>query len=389
MKKILKRFMEVLKTPELRILPGQLAFYFLMSIIPIIMLVFLLVSRLTIDFNLIETISKTLPEALSKLILPLVNINISNVPFTFLLVCYLVLASNGPRSICIASNELYKLEQPSTIDLYVKSFVMTIFMIILFIFMIDGKNTTGKITKKLTSVNLEDGTGTRNTLVLSNIEQKELGEEGYVDFSGKVQLIFKEGVVADTSGNKNITTTITLDNDDGDDINNGVIVDVVDPIWSKGESTIFYEDKYVETEIIGSDHYYKSNTLTTDNITVYIDKKDGNGPVAVNEIKKELTLMETQSTYVKYKLKLTNFTDENQGILSIKITPNTLLDMYGNQNKENEFVIRNPNDANDAFQEGLVDFIPPEWHYNTSSIDRNNETVTFKFILNICRLCFH
>lgn len=245
--------------------------------------------------------------------------------------------------------------------------------------MIDGKNTTGKITKKLTSVNLEDGTGTRNTLVLSNIEQKELGEEGYVDFSGKVQLIFKEGVVADTSGNKNITTTITLDNDDGDDINNGVIVDVVDPIWSKGESTIFYEDKYVETEIIGSDHYYKSNTLTTDNITVYIDKKDGNGPVAVNEIKKELTLMETQSTYVKYKLKLTNFTDENQGILSIKITPNTLLDMYGNQNKENEFVIRNPNDANDAFQEGLVDFIPPEWHYNTSSIDRNNETVTFKF----------
>ena len=106
MKKILKRFMEVLKTPELRILPGQLAFYFLMSIIPIIMLVFLLVSRLTIDFNLIETISKTLPEALSKLILPLVNINISNVPFTFLLVCYLVLASNGPRSICIASNEL-------------------------------------------------------------------------------------------------------------------------------------------------------------------------------------------------------------------------------------------------------------------------------------------
>lgn len=136
MKKILKRFMEVLKTPELRILPGQLAFYFLMSIIPIIMLVFLLVSRLTIDFNLIETISKTLPEALSKLILPLVNINISNVPFTFLLVCYLVLASNGPRSICIASNELYKLEQPSTIDLYIKSFVMTIFMIILFIFMI-------------------------------------------------------------------------------------------------------------------------------------------------------------------------------------------------------------------------------------------------------------
>ena len=136
MKKILKRFMEVLKTPELRILPGQLAFYFLMSIIPIIMLVFLLASRLTIDFNLIETISKTLPEALSKLILPLVNVNISNVPFTFLLACYLVLASNGPRSICIASNELYKLEQPSTIDLYIKSFVMTIFMIILFVFMI-------------------------------------------------------------------------------------------------------------------------------------------------------------------------------------------------------------------------------------------------------------
>lgn len=136
MKKILKRFMEVLKTPELRILPGQLAFYFLMSIIPIIMLVFLLVSRLTIDVNVIETLEKTLPDTLAKLLLPLVNMNISNIPFAFLLVGYLVLASNGPRSICIASNALYKLEQPNTIDLYIKSFVMTIFMIILFIFMI-------------------------------------------------------------------------------------------------------------------------------------------------------------------------------------------------------------------------------------------------------------
>lgn len=126
MKKILKRFMEVLKTPELRILPGQLAFYFLMSIIPIIMLVFLLVSRLTIDVNIIETLEKTLPDALAKLLLPLVNMNISNIPFAILLVGYLVLASNA----------LYKLEQPNTIDLYIKSFVMTIFMIILFIFMI-------------------------------------------------------------------------------------------------------------------------------------------------------------------------------------------------------------------------------------------------------------
>lgn len=126
MKKILKRFMEVLKTPELRILPGQLAFYFLMSIIPIIMLVFLLVSRLTIDVNIIETLEKTLPDALAKLLLPLVNMNISNIPFAILFVGYLVLASNA----------LYKLEQPNTIDLYIKSFVMTIFMIILFIFMI-------------------------------------------------------------------------------------------------------------------------------------------------------------------------------------------------------------------------------------------------------------
>ena len=117
MKKILKRFMEVLKTPELRILPGQLAFYFLMSIIPIIMLVFLLVSRLTIDVNIIETLEKTLPDALAKLLLPLVNMNISNIPFAILFVGYLVLASNGPRSICIASNALYKLEQPNTIDL--------------------------------------------------------------------------------------------------------------------------------------------------------------------------------------------------------------------------------------------------------------------------------
>ena len=45
-KRIYQNFLDALKTPELRILPGQLAFYILMSMIPIIAIISLVASIL-------------------------------------------------------------------------------------------------------------------------------------------------------------------------------------------------------------------------------------------------------------------------------------------------------------------------------------------------------
>ena len=88
----------------------------------------------------------------------------------------------------------------------------------------------------------------------------------------------KNGIV-DNSGNLNSAKTITIGIDDPathPEHKDPVVVDVVNPLWSYGTSTINRvrngaEADTVDVTIIGSDKYYSTNTLTTDKIKVYVD----------------------------------------------------------------------------------------------------------------------
>lgn len=134
-KRIYQNFLDALKTPELRILPGQLAFYILMSMIPIIAIISLTASILFNNFDLANTLNDLIPSALSNLIIKLVdNSSVGNV--AFIIACYIILGSNGPSAIIIASNAIYGLEQPSFIRLKVKACVMTMILVILLLFII-------------------------------------------------------------------------------------------------------------------------------------------------------------------------------------------------------------------------------------------------------------
>ena len=57
LKKVVKNFLKVLKRPEMSILPGHLAFYFLMSLVPIIALAALFASKLTINLDLLSFVN--------------------------------------------------------------------------------------------------------------------------------------------------------------------------------------------------------------------------------------------------------------------------------------------------------------------------------------------
>ena len=90
----------------------------------------------------------------------------------------------------------------------------------------------------------------------------------------------KKGIV-DKSGNLSLAKTITIGIDDPEnheDHKDPDIVDVVNPVWTYGTSSInrIRDGKTadtVELTIIGSDKYYKSNSLTKDKIKVYVDDK--------------------------------------------------------------------------------------------------------------------
>ncbi|MGM9878762.1 MAG: YihY/virulence factor BrkB family protein [Bacilli bacterium] len=134
-KKILTGFTEILKRPEMQILPGQIAFYLLMSIVPIATIITIIASYITNSFNFLDTIGTVLPPVFANILASLAN-NIQYEGIAIVLILYLLLGSNAPASIITASNLLYEIEQPNYFRLKIKSFFMTIMIVILLLFVV-------------------------------------------------------------------------------------------------------------------------------------------------------------------------------------------------------------------------------------------------------------
>lgn len=129
------QFLEISTRPAMRILPGNLAFFLVLSFAPIITLVALLASRFSISLlSLLNDFHSMIPNDLFQILeMFLVEGN----PPTGSLMIYLLLgfitASNGAHSIIIASNTLYNIEQSSYIRRRIKAFFLTVILILQFI----------------------------------------------------------------------------------------------------------------------------------------------------------------------------------------------------------------------------------------------------------------
>ena len=132
-----KKVIELIKRPEMRILPGNLAFFFVMSLIPIVALVGAVASRYSISLETLkESINITVPGGVGEFISGIVN----GQGFTFnigvFFVSAFILASNGTHSIIIASNEIYKIKQKDYITRRIKATLMTIILVEVLFFLL-------------------------------------------------------------------------------------------------------------------------------------------------------------------------------------------------------------------------------------------------------------
>ncbi len=135
-KRIWNNFLNIIKLPEMKVLPGHLAFYILLSFIPILAICTAIASALMNNFNLVTELKGLLPKALFDIVVPLLNNGVPNVNLFLLIFCYLIVGTNGPASIIITSNELYKIKAQTFLQVRLKAFIMTIIVIALFLFMI-------------------------------------------------------------------------------------------------------------------------------------------------------------------------------------------------------------------------------------------------------------
>lgn len=136
-KRYLLKIIEILKKPEMSILPSNIAFNIILAIIPILTIIVLIASSFGISIDLVSNLIKGLmPEQVSEVIIDVIsgkgfdsNIGISNIIAFFL-------ASNGTYAIINASDALYKIENKDEIKKRVSSLVILIIILMLLLFLV-------------------------------------------------------------------------------------------------------------------------------------------------------------------------------------------------------------------------------------------------------------
>lgn len=134
-KKTLKKFLKIIKQPEMQVLPGQLAFNMLLSLVPILAICVSIMTYFISNFNLTNIIDNYLPTSLVEVIIPFVMTKEESSIF-IVFFAYIIMATKGPKSIIIASNNLYKIKESNNLKINLKAIFMTIVLIILLVFMI-------------------------------------------------------------------------------------------------------------------------------------------------------------------------------------------------------------------------------------------------------------
>ena len=248
-----------------------------------------------------------------------------------------------------------------------------------------------KITKELTKVSdvteKRDGVdvkiGEKYRLVIKGLQQ-QTADGKYRDYSGPMSISIPAGVATDKSGNKSIATTFSIGvNEPGGSSDNQKIVDVVDPLWKTENINIDHTNKVVTLDLVGTDKYYASNSLTTNSIKVIID---GEEVTTTANVKKSLSaatpLTETRNGTsiqygVRYTLTLSDWEEatkqtgkqffEWSGTTKIQVAAGTITDQYTNKSKKQEFTL------------GHVDFIKPKIEKVSFAKDSTAKTETIIF----------
>lgn len=164
-------FWKVLNRPEMAILPGQLAFFFVLAIVPTITLITYGATLLNLSTDIIYNfISNAFSEDIASLLLSTSGPVNGGGKFLILIVMGYYIASNGSASIIITSNTIYGEEQNSIIKRRLKALVMTFFLVLLFIFMLIVPVFGDTIIELVQYVNLNTEITERITIIFEMLQ---------------------------------------------------------------------------------------------------------------------------------------------------------------------------------------------------------------------------
>ncbi|MBR2247987.1 MAG: YihY/virulence factor BrkB family protein [Bacilli bacterium] len=132
-----KKVIKVAARPEMQILPGQLAFFIFLSIIPLVALIAAIIVNFSIPLAEVQSyIRVILPESLAKFVLSVESYTTLNFNIVVFFITAFILASNGTHSMIVTSNELYKIKPKSYLKRRLKAIGMTTILVCVLIFIL-------------------------------------------------------------------------------------------------------------------------------------------------------------------------------------------------------------------------------------------------------------
>ncbi len=167
-KKGVHNFFKVLKRPEMEILPGHLAFSFVLSIVPTLTILTYVASLLNVSIDFItDFISNAFNTDFVNMILG-TNMHIT-ADFNFFLTLFIgyVIASNGAASIIVSSNTIYGIKNSNFFKRRLKAFIMILIIILLFVFLLIFGVFGNKIIEMLKFMDISKDVYTNITLIIS------------------------------------------------------------------------------------------------------------------------------------------------------------------------------------------------------------------------------
>lgn len=137
LKEFYENFKKVLFKPEMAILPGQLAYFFVLAIVPTITLISYEAALLNLSTDVIyDFIGSAFSSDIASMLLATTSSSEKGIGFFLVVIVGYFIASNGAASIIITSNTIYGEKQEGFFRRRLKALIMTFVLVLLFIFML-------------------------------------------------------------------------------------------------------------------------------------------------------------------------------------------------------------------------------------------------------------
>lgn len=151
------RSIEMMSLPYMSILPGQMAFFLLLSVIPAITLVMVLASKFSLNTGYItDFVIDYFPKVISPIILKIINTDSIKTNQIIFFISAFLLASNTTHAIINASSTIYNSGRKNYLRTRIKAILMIIILVSLFTFVLFSIGLGETIIQNLKTVVSKD-----------------------------------------------------------------------------------------------------------------------------------------------------------------------------------------------------------------------------------------